>query len=793
MRVPLAWLKEYCDVPSSAEDVATKLTMGGLEVEGNEPPDEVFEQAVKKQIPGDVARAAADLGRVLDVYVTPNRGDCLSMVGVAREVAALYGLPLRVPSPPYSTDGGAALHQTSVAIEDPDLCPRYAARLVRGVKIGPSPAWMQARLAAAGQRPINNVVDVTNYVMLELGQPLHAFDLDQLSGGRIVVRRARAGEKLTTLDGAERDLTPDMLVIADAERAVALAGLMGGADSEVHDGTTNLLLESAHFNPLSVRRTSRALGLRTEASYRFERVVDPDGVRRAVDRACELLAGMGQPAAVDGIIDVYPHPVPIRELSLRVARVHALLGMEVPSHAAADALRALGFDVHTEAHGKTDTLLVRVPSFRADVVQEEDLVEEVGRIFGYENIPETLPYANTTQGGDSAFGLFLARVRGSLVACGLQEVVTHSLTAPSFFDTPDDAAGRVAVRNALSAEISGLRRSLLPTLLDVAKHNAARGAQDLAIFEAGRIWSIGVGGSSADERTAGQSERDKGDRIPPVERDRPGERTAGQSQRDSRERAAPAGRERPDERVAIAGMLCGAVAERGWRHEPSPLIADFGAARGMVERLLHDLRIEAAAFVSPNQQPATSNQQPATSFQLPATAPHPGPGELATRNREPGTSYLHPGRSAVITLAGEPIGIVGEAHPRVAEDLGLRERIYLFELFAEPLQEAARLEGARYRPLSRYPAVVRDLAPRVSAGLPYAAVEQAARAAAPEFLESLRLTDVFEGAPLPPDTKSLTLSFTFRAADRTLGEAEVAAAMDGLRAALAEGCGATFA
>jgi phenylalanyl-tRNA synthetase beta chain len=691
MRVPLEWLKEYVAVEAPAEEVATRLTMGGLEVEGIEE---------------------SALGPVLDVYVTPNRGDCLSMVGVAREVAALFSLQLHIPSPPPSSDGGETAEQTSVAIEDMTLCPRYAARLVRGLRIGPSPEWMQARLEAAGQRPINNVVDVTNYVMLEMGQPLHAFDLDKLRGGRIIVRPARAGERLTTLDGIERTLAPSMLVIADASKPVALAGIMGGFDSEVSDSTKNLLLESAHFNPLSIRRTSRALGLRTEASYRFERVVDPDGVRRAVDRACDLLAAMGQNRAVEGVADVTVK-FPLRELSLRISRVHDLLGTEVPSHVAADCLRALGFEVRTDPHGATDTLQVHVPTFRSDIAQEEDLIEEIGRIHGYANIPETLPFGNTTQGGDSPFGLFLMRVRNSLVACGLQEVVTHSLTAPSFFDAPDDAARRVAVRNALSAELSGLRRSLLPTLLDVAKSNSTRGTHDLALFEAGRVW-----------------------------------------QKDP-------GAERPAEYVAIAGLLCGAMTEKSWHREPKPLIADFGAARGVVERMLEDLRIRGAVF-----EPL---------------------GE-----RGPTLPQFHPGRSAVVTLNGEIIGVVGEAHPRLSQGTGLRERVYLFELSGEALEAASRAESPQYQPLSVYPAVVRDLAPRVAEELPFSAVEAAVHGASPEILESYRLTDVYRGAPLPEGVKSLTLSFTFRSPDRTLAEGEINEALERLRSDLATGCSATF-
>jgi phenylalanyl-tRNA synthetase beta chain len=535
-------LKEYIAVEAGAEEVATRLTMGGLEVEGIEE---------------------SALGPVLDVYVTPNRGDCLSMVGVAREVAALYGLPLHIPAPFASEPGGEAARLTTVTIEDPDLCPRYAARLVRGVKIGPSPEWIQARLEAAGQRPINNVVDVTNYVMLELGQPLHAFDFAKLAGKRIVVRQARGGETLRTLDGEERALTPPMLVIADAEKPVAVAGVMGGADSEVGDGTTDILLESAHFDPLSVRRTSRALSLRTEASYRFERVVDPNGVLRAVDRACELLTQIGQPQPAGGVVDVYPHPITPRSLSLRMHRVTELLGMpEITPEIAADCLRRLELGVESDPDGTPEPLVVRVPTFRPDITLEEDLIEEVGRIYGYENIPETLPVGTTTRGGDSAEGRFLMEMRRLLVRSGLQEVITHSLGAPSFFDAPDDAARRIAIRNALSAEVGGLRRSLLPGLLDIAQHNATRGRQAMALFEIGRVW---------------QNE-------------------------------AQDGGVQPSEYLAVAGLLVGPLTPAGWDRSALPPPADFWTARGVVERLLAELGISEAAFAPLGERSAVLPQ-----------------------------------------------------------------------------------------------------------------------------------------------------------------------------------------
>lgn len=697
MRVPLEWLKQYTgEIEATTEEIATRLTMGGLEVEGIE---------------------TSDLGPVLDVYITPNRGDCLSMVGVARELAALYGLPLQIPAPPPSREGGPTAEQTSVTLLAPDLCPRYAARIVRGIQIGPSPEWMQKRLEAAGQRPINNVVDVTNYVMLELGQPLHAFDLDQLAEGRIVVRRASAEEKFTTLDGVERTLTDATLVIADGEKAVALAGVMGGQNSEVSESTVNILLESAHFHPLAVRRASKALGLRTEASYRFERVVDPDGVRRALDRACQLLQEMGQPAAVEGVIDAYPEPILPRTVTLRVARAIELLGMDLTSHICADSLRSLGFEVRTESQGATDILHVQVPTFRPDVTLEEDLVEEIGRIYGYENIPETLPAGTTTRGGDSPEGVFISRIKQVLVACGLQEIVSHSLTAPSFFDAPADAARQVAVRNTLSADIGGLRRSLLPTLLDVAQHNARHGQQHLALCEVGRVW-----------------QNEPGDDGPT-----------------------------PVEYIAVAGLLAGPLTEPGWQKEAAPLVADFPLTRGIVERLFAELGIKDATF-------------------------------RAVQDRAEQLPQFHPGRTATISLrGGHPDGIIGEVHPAVAAKFGLRERVYLFEIGLDALMQAANsTPGIGFKPLARFPAVVRDLAPRLPEHVSYAAVASAVKTANVPLLEDFRLTDVFRGAPLPEETKSLTLSLTFRAADHTLSEAEVTEALQRIRAELTEKCEAVL-
>ncbi|HXG24942.1 MAG TPA: phenylalanine--tRNA ligase subunit beta, partial [Chthonomonadales bacterium] len=413
MRLPVEWIKEYVPVEADAEELAHRLTMAGLEVEEIEETEQ---------------------GVVLNITVTPNRGDCLSVIGVARELAAIYGVALPV-IPHYGAEStlGDAAQFTSVTIEAPDLCSRYAARIVRNLRVGPSLAWVQNRLIAAGMRPINNVVDVTNYVMLEMGQPLHAFDYDTLLDHRIVVRRARPGEKITTLDGTEHTLTEEMLMICDAERPVAVAGVMGGFETEMSLRTRTMLLESAHFHPVAVRRTARALNLHTEASYRFERIVDPGLVVAAADRACELIAELGIGEVVPGVVDVYPLPEPERTLGIRPARASAMLGFAVSGEQVVESLSRLGFHPSPQRHdvgsSPKDYYMFRIPTWRPDIVREIDLIEEVGRVLGYEHIPEHLPVGVTTQGRDSAWGRFAKRVRDILVGAGLQEIVSHSLLA----------------------------------------------------------------------------------------------------------------------------------------------------------------------------------------------------------------------------------------------------------------------------------------------------------------------------------------------------------------------------
>jgi phenylalanyl-tRNA synthetase beta chain len=463
LRIPLDWVHEYVDSRLDVAQTAEALTMMGLEVE-------------------EVEQEGASGSPVLDITVMSNRGDCLSMIGVARELAAEQDLPLKLPSFEMEASGPPADSLASIEILDPDLCYRYAATVIQGVRIGPSPEWMARRLTAAGMRPINNIVDVTNYVMLETGQPLHAFDLRLLPGGRIVVRRARAGESLRTLDGVERQLTPDMLAICDETRPVAVAGVMGGADTEVTGSTVDVLIESACFNGASIRATARALGLPTEASYRFERNVDPGGTARAAMRAAELMRQLAGGTICQGVVDVVARPAEERRVSVRASRASAVLGVDLPPETCVAYLRRLC--LHCEADG--DTIHVTVPTFRGDITAEIDLIEEIGRIHGFNNLPTTLINGPSLQGKDSMRGMLEDEVRTLLLSMGLREVMTHSIVAR---DTPGpEGLQAVRLRNALSEDVAEMRRTLVPGLAQTLALNAGRGCRDLAIFEIGRVF-----------------------------------------------------------------------------------------------------------------------------------------------------------------------------------------------------------------------------------------------------------------------------------------------------------------
>jgi phenylalanyl-tRNA synthetase beta chain len=469
MKILLSWLREFVDVPGTPEQIAATMSVRGFAVEGIEPLE--------------------NADAVIDFEVTGNRPDCLAVAGIAREVATAYGLQVRRP-----VVGGSPLALTSlksvdrgdidIVIENKELCPRYAGA-VADVTVGPSPDWMQARLRAAGVRPISNIVDVTNYVLLELGQPMHAFDVTRLGGGQIRVRTAQPGETLRTLDGQTRTLKPEMLVIADAERPVAIAGVMGGADSEVTTDTRTIVLESAYFAPLSVRRTSKALGLKTEASIRFERGTDPRLPVTAMERACALLELAGAGAARGTIVDRCPlrfEPVVLR---LRRGRIAGLLGVSIPDPDVRRILESLGFALRDAEHGWD----VTVPTRRVDVLREVDLIEEVARHYGFDRIPVTFP-ALTAAPPPMDPRITQARaLRSIITGAGFSEAVTFGFVAESAAAPFAAAEDLVPIANPLSETFAVLRPSILPALVGAVAHNRRREQRDVRLFEIGARFS----------------------------------------------------------------------------------------------------------------------------------------------------------------------------------------------------------------------------------------------------------------------------------------------------------------
>ena len=473
MKISYNWLGELVTLTLNPKELAERLTMAGLAVEA-------------------VERIGDD--HILDFDLTSNRPDALSHLGVAREAALVCGSSLIPQSIGLNEADEPVESAAAVEILDPDLCPRYAARIVRGVKVGPSPKWLADRLESIGQRPVNNIADITNYVMFEMNQPTHAFDLNLLRGRRIIVRRPRAGEQITTLDGFTRELSSEMLVIADADRAVAVAGVMGGADTEISERTEDVLIESAYFNPASIRRTARVLGMDTEASYRFARGADYEAQVRAAGLVARMIAEIAGGQVLKGAIDAYPARISRDAVSLRESRIERLTGLEVSIEQAGEILRALEFKVELNANEKH--LCALAPSFRVDISREEDLVEEVARHVGYDMVNVTLPAwsgAGRFSNGDKE----RRGVRRALTALGLDEAYSFSFVngeKDQVFRRGDRPAAILA--NPIDMNQSEMRSSLMTGLLDAVQHNFNQGVRDVKLFEIGRVFEAG----GSDER-----------------------------------------------------------------------------------------------------------------------------------------------------------------------------------------------------------------------------------------------------------------------------------------------------
>jgi phenylalanyl-tRNA synthetase beta chain len=490
MKFTFNWLNEFVAFGGAPQELARLLTMAGLEVESL------------------TAMREPETNRedwLFEVSVTPNRGDCLGLAGIAREVSALSGAKLKTPPLSAAKKDSSINKRITLSIEDPKLCPRYSARIIDGVSIRISPAWLRYRLEACGIRAINQIVDITNYVMLETGQPLHAFDLDRLPVKSIVVRPARETRKFSTLDGIERELVHEDLLICAGDVPVALAGVMGGADSEVRDSTRSILLESANFAPSTIRRTAKRLALHSEASHRFERGVDPEGTIRALDRAAWLIKDIGEGEVLGGAADCYPGRAKPLAIRLREERIEKLLGVHIDLKQAEKLLHALG--LKSERQSKSRSLKVAVPSSRPDLTREADLIEELARLNGYDNIPTTLPLLRISGNKNEDSSGWERKLRGLLAGEGLTEVInlpfTSELLNDCFTGLWEPAATAVDVLNPLTTENSEMRRSLIPALIDNMRLNLAYKAPSFHAYQLGKVFCLTAAGVSAERQCLG--------------------------------------------------------------------------------------------------------------------------------------------------------------------------------------------------------------------------------------------------------------------------------------------------
>ena len=644
-----------------------------------------------------LGRAGKDI--VFDLEVTPNRPDLNGVIGLAREIAALTGNPLKLPEISLPAFDEKADDLVAVQIDDPDLCPRYNARVIRDVKIGPSPDWLQSRLEQVGIRPISNVVDVTNFVMMETGQPLHAFDLHLLAKAdgkpTVVVRRATAGEKFTTLDEAEHELTEDHLLIADPEKGIALAGVMGGLNTEINDTTQDVLLETAYFNPQNIRATSKATKLHTDASYRFERGADLGVTDWASQRAAQLIAEVASGTVADGAVEAFPQPAEPREVSLRHARTDALLGISIEPAKAVEYLKGLGLEpVASDEISAT----FRIPSWRVDLKREADLIEEVCRVHGVDQIPATTPMGCLGENEFDAVHDALAETRDILSGLGLDEAQGQTLI--------NDAAAKlvaeelVELEHPLSSDMNVLRPSLLPGLLDSMRNNLTRQTHDVALFEIGRVFAPGA----AENRT-------------------------------------------------VAILLAGNRHAPFWQGDDTKL--DAMDLKGAVEALLDSLGVFGVQFA----------------------------------RREEATALFV--ESAELKMGKQVIGQLGQLLPTLGKQYEARDAVFLAELNLDVLLQR-RTTNKSFKALAQFPASERDVAMLVPEAVTHAEVLAVVKKAKPANLVDTRLFDVFRGKNVPEGQKSLAYSFTYRSAEGTLTDKDVNGAHEPLVAALQSQLNATI-
>ncbi len=628
--------------------------------------------------PGDDAVAALGLrDAVVEFEITSNRVDCFSMIGMAREAAATFDKPFHAPEVKVTGNDDDVNNYISVEVHDPDLCPRYTARVVKNIRLAPSPKWMQRRLAAMGIRPINNIVDITNYVMEEYGQPMHAYDLDTIRGKKIIVKRAEDGDVYTTLDGQERALDHDVIMINDAEGPVGIGGIMGGENSMVTDQIKTLLFEAANFDGTNIRLSSKRIGLRTDASGKFEKGLDPESALAAMNRACQLVEEMDAGDVVGGVIDVYPNPVSQVTLSFEPDKYNRLLGTDITADQMLEYLKRLEIGYDEESN------LLQIPSFRLDLRCQADIAEEVARFFGYDNIPTTLPHGEATAGKES----FSARVQKVLQETAEQNGfcggMCYSFESPRVFDklrldADDPLRQAIVISNPLGEDYSIMRTIELDGLLTSLAGNFNHRNKDVRLYEIGNVY------------------------LP---------------------KSLPL-TELPEERKRMALGMYGRV--------------DFFDLKGVLEEMFLKLGLgDRVEFVPSSDR-----------------------------------NYLHPGRQAIIEINGEYAGFIGQIHPLVCLNYGMKCEVYAAGLDIPAIVDKASFDR-KYKGVAKYPAVNRDLALVMDKEVFVGDVEKIMKAKGGKLLESIELFDVYEGAQVGKGKKSVAFSLVFRSSEGSLEAAEV--------------------
>lgn len=639
----------------------------------------------------DITEALDLTDDVVEFEITSNRPDCFSILGIARETAATYDKPFHYPEIAVKENaGGNVADLVSVSIENTELCPRYVARAVKNVKIAPSPRWLRKRLRAAGVRPVNNIVDITNYVMLEMGQPMHAFDIETIKDRKIIIRNANDGEKITTLDGVERTLDSSMLVIADPEKAVAVAGVMGGENSKISEQAEVILFESANFNGPNVRITAKKIGLRTDASSKFEKGLDPNLALEAVNRAAQLVEELGIGEVVKGVVDCYPNKRESWKLSYSPAWINKFLGTNISEQEMQKIFEKIELEVDPINH------VVTVPTFRPDLEAQADLAEEIARFYGYDKIEPTLATGTPTVGKKTYAQNITTLVKNTMIAEGLCEAMTYSFESPKVFDkllipANDKLRQTVTISNPLGEDFSVMRTLPFNGILNALATNYNRRNESAGLFEVARIY------------------------LP---------------------KALPV-TELPDEIPTLTIGMYGNM--------------NFYDLKGIAEHTMNVLGI----------------------------------GEKAEYTTENTLPFMHPGRTAKVTIAGEMVGYLGEVHPTVAKNYGIGTKAYLAVFYMEALIKHASLVNV-YQPLPKFPAITRDIAMLVKEDVTVKQIADEIRKNGGAYLEEVKLFDVYQGEQIEAGYKSVAYSIAFRSAERTLAEADVADAMQAILDGLAK-------